>query len=288
MATLMASGRRISLAQMVLGYIYHGLGEAASHPDHPGKANVIFPSHYVIGWLGGLFPYLSCHRPDSDCPSDFPTLVHYARLLGSKFTIPQARHIFRDGRYLSLRASSYREDSHNGRDVIDMGLSNEDFKFLLSIRALRQQRSIMDLGQAHADLQRRDTVAKFYVPPSYYEGVEEIFSVIKPAAKIKELVDVDRVKVLSDQDLTCSSKIAYIEGQLNNLSDEASKLQVKEQESLIEAESKLKSSLDLKKREAKQVKTDLTKAGFSKLQDLEKEKNHLKILIGSVISFNNV
>ena len=45
MAALMASGRRISLAPTVLGYIYHGLGEAASHPDHPGKANAIFPSH---------------------------------------------------------------------------------------------------------------------------------------------------------------------------------------------------------------------------------------------------
>jgi len=29
----------------------------------------------------------------------------------------------------------------------------------------------MDLAQAHTDLQRRDTGAKFYVPPSYYEGV---------------------------------------------------------------------------------------------------------------------
>jgi len=49
MATLMASGQRISLSPMVLGYIYHGLGEAASDPYHPGKANTFFPSHYVIG-----------------------------------------------------------------------------------------------------------------------------------------------------------------------------------------------------------------------------------------------
>ena len=39
------------------------------------------------------------------------------------------------------------------------------------IRALRQQRSMIDLAQAHTDLQRRDTRAKFYVPSSYYEGV---------------------------------------------------------------------------------------------------------------------
>jgi len=55
MVTLMASGQQISLVLMVLGYIYHGLGETASHPDHPGKADVIFPNHYVIGWLVELF-----------------------------------------------------------------------------------------------------------------------------------------------------------------------------------------------------------------------------------------
>jgi len=113
---------------------------------------------------------------------------------------------------------------------------------------------------------------------------------------------------LSDQDLTCSSEITHIEDQLNNLSNEASKLKVKEQEGLreeerirktredlniqqqvlLEAKGKLKSSLDLKKREAEQVKADLAEAGFSKLQDLEKEKNHLKSLIGSVFSFKNV
>jgi len=133
-------------------------------------------------------------------------------LLGNKLSLPQARHIFRDGRYLSLSASSYRDDSRNGRDVIDMGLPEEDSKFLLSIwsaavsvrvgaelilepyypnrfsrqfgfdqgvpsyrlsfiRAFRQLRSGMDLTQAHANLQRRNTGAKFYVPPSYYEGV---------------------------------------------------------------------------------------------------------------------
>ena len=61
-----------------------------------------------------------------------------------------------------------------------------------------------------------------------------------------------------------------------------------QQYNLIEAEGKLKSSLDLRKKEAEQVKADLIGAGFSKLQDLEKAKDHLKDLIGSVTSFNNV
>ncbi|KAJ8445647.1 LOW QUALITY PROTEIN: hypothetical protein Cgig2_009048 [Carnegiea gigantea] len=133
MATLMASGQRVSLTPTVLGNIYHGLGDASSNPEYPSKANIIFPIHYVIGWLAELFPCLYRRHPDSDCPDDFPTLVCYAGLLGIKLSLPQARHIFRDGRYLSLRASSHHEDSHNGRDVIDMGLPEEDSKFFLSI-----------------------------------------------------------------------------------------------------------------------------------------------------------
>ncbi|KAJ8432610.1 hypothetical protein Cgig2_032891 [Carnegiea gigantea] len=128
--------------------------------------------------------------------------------------------------------------------------------------------------------------------------IEEIFGVAESAVKIKDLV-----KALFDQDLTCSYEITHIEDQLNNLSSEASKLKeifreekrirkMREdlniqQQVLLEAKGKLKSSLDLKKREAEQVKADLAEVGFSKLQDLEKEKNHLKSLIGSVICFKN-
>ena len=49
-------------------------------------------------------------------------------------------------------------------------------------------------------------------------------------------MDIDWVKALSDQDLTCSSEITYSEDQLNNLSSEASKLKVQEQEVLREGE----------------------------------------------------
>ena len=100
MVELKACGQQISLTPSMLGYIYHGLGEATSHPDYPGEANVIFPSHYIIGWLAELFPCLYRRRPNSDCPSDFPTLVRYAGLLGSKLSLSQARHVFKDGSYL--------------------------------------------------------------------------------------------------------------------------------------------------------------------------------------------
>ena len=59
-----------------------------------------------------------------------------------------------------------------------------------------------------------------------------------------------------------------------------------QQQSLIEADSKLKSSLYSKKREVEQVNIDLVESGFSKLQDTEKERDRLKNLIGFVISFN--
>ena len=115
--------------------------------------------------------------------------------------------------------------------------------------------------------------------------IEEMFSIIKIIAQIEELMDVDRAKVLSKQDLTFSSEIAHIKAQLNNLSSEPSKLIFNEQEilkeeewihkiqedltiqyqNLIRAESKLKYSLNLKEREAKQVKSDLAEARFSKL-----------------------
>ena len=44
------------------------------------------------------------------------------------------------------------------------------------------------------------------------------------------------MKPLSDQDLTCSSEIVHIEGELSNLCNEAAKLKVKEQEILREEE----------------------------------------------------
>ncbi|KAJ8420339.1 hypothetical protein Cgig2_023374 [Carnegiea gigantea] len=138
--------------------------------------------------------------------------------------------------------------------------------------------------------------------------IEEMFGVVETAGKIEKLADVDQAKVLSDQDLTCSSEITYFECQLNNLSSEASKLKLKalkslrekeyickiredltiQQQSVIEAESKLKSSLDSKKKKMEQVQADLVADGLSKLQDLEKQKEHLKNLVGFVISFSNV
>ncbi|KAJ8420863.1 LOW QUALITY PROTEIN: hypothetical protein Cgig2_021279 [Carnegiea gigantea] len=265
----------------VLGYICHGIGEAASHPDHPGKANVLFPSHYIIGWLAKLFPYSYRRHPDSDCLGDFSTLIPYAGLLGSKLSLPHARHVFRDGRYLSLRGRSYCEDSRNSQDVIDMGLLDEDFKFLLSIRGLRQQKSVMDLhkptlifkasrAQVSQSLSALRSMIDIYNLSTIEicwlsSKIEEIFGIVETAVKSKELLDVDRLCLTKISLVLLKLIILKVSPQLNNLSNETSKHKeiLKEdkrirkmrenltiqQQSLIKAKSKLKSSLYLKKRE---------------------------------------
>ncbi|KAJ8431974.1 hypothetical protein Cgig2_027000 [Carnegiea gigantea] len=133
MAALTASGQGISLALTVLGYIYHGLQEVVSHRDHPDKANKIFPSHYVIGWLAKFFHCLYHHSPDSDCPGDFLILFVMLGCLVANFHYPMLDMFAMMGDIFFLKASSYHDDSHNGRDIIDMGLPDEDFKFLFSI-----------------------------------------------------------------------------------------------------------------------------------------------------------
>ncbi|KAJ8423360.1 LOW QUALITY PROTEIN: hypothetical protein Cgig2_011621 [Carnegiea gigantea] len=107
----------------------------ASHPDHRGRANPCFPIHYVVGWLAEVFPALYSQGPDSECPVDYPTLMRYTGMSIKRFTLAQARSMFRNGQSVSFRASTFLERSSKGWDLVDMNLSDEDFKFLLSIRS---------------------------------------------------------------------------------------------------------------------------------------------------------
>jgi len=52
-----------------------------------------------------------------------------------RFTLAQARIIFRNGQSISFRASAFSEQSPKGRDLIDMKLSDEDLQCLLSTRS---------------------------------------------------------------------------------------------------------------------------------------------------------
>jgi len=127
MASLMANGRKISLAPTVLGYIYHGLGQVVSHP--------CFPINYVVGWLAETFLALYSQRPHSECLANYPALIHYAGILARRFTLAQARSIFINGESISFGASAFLEQSQKGRDLIDIKLLDEDFKFLLFTRS---------------------------------------------------------------------------------------------------------------------------------------------------------
>ena len=111
-ASLMAKGQRIYLAPTVLGYIYHGLGQVASHSDHPGRANPYFPIHYVVSWLAEMFPALYSQRPDSECPADYPVLMRYAGMSAKRHTLAQARSIFRNGQNPFLFGQAHFASNH--------------------------------------------------------------------------------------------------------------------------------------------------------------------------------
>ncbi|KAH0720111.1 hypothetical protein KY284_005141 [Solanum tuberosum] len=72
-ASLMASGKRVSLAVPVLASIYHGLNKISnsSQLDH---IRVCFPIYYVYGWLAY---YLKTHYPLTSGPS-LPRMVVYS------------------------------------------------------------------------------------------------------------------------------------------------------------------------------------------------------------------
>jgi len=85
--------------------------------------------------MAEVFLALYAQCLDSECPVDYPTLMRYAGMSTKRFTLAQARSIFRNGQSVSFRASTFWEQSPKGWDLVDMKLSDADFKFLLSIRA---------------------------------------------------------------------------------------------------------------------------------------------------------
>ncbi|KAJ8443572.1 hypothetical protein Cgig2_020659 [Carnegiea gigantea] len=103
MASLMAKGQKISLAPTLMCY-----------------ANPCFPIHYVVGWLAETFPALYFQHPNSECPVDYPTLMCYAGILAKRFSLAQARSIFRSGQSISFRASVFWEQPPEGFEITHM------------------------------------------------------------------------------------------------------------------------------------------------------------------------
>ncbi|CAL8119137.1 unnamed protein product [Prunus armeniaca] len=132
MACLMAQGVRVSLAPTILGYIYNGLGEIATHPKGPGSSSASFPIHYVIGWLG---EHMGLYVPQTDkgFVKDYPFLVRYAGVKPKDFRLNRARIIFRRDKELIYRPTTFIEDE--GRSFADKkDLSNRKFEFLVCKR----------------------------------------------------------------------------------------------------------------------------------------------------------
>ena len=66
MASLIAFGRTINLAILVLASIYHGLNQF-TNSTAVGSSNACFPIHYVYGWLSH---YFRTHFPNPDDTSE--------------------------------------------------------------------------------------------------------------------------------------------------------------------------------------------------------------------------
>ncbi|KAJ8425068.1 LOW QUALITY PROTEIN: hypothetical protein Cgig2_004292 [Carnegiea gigantea] len=260
------------LAPIVLGYIYHGLRQVASHPKHP------------VGWFTEVFPALYAQRPDSECPVDYPTLMCYAGMSAKRYTVAQARIILETGNpSLFVKANFWSSQ----RDILDMKLSDEDFKFLLSTRSFvllirigselllephypnrfaRQFRFDQDVPvnmlsfAAVAALYRRDTV-------------KEAFNTVEIVAKMEGLVDIQRLRLLSSQDSAYTSGIAHMEDNLKELSKTEIDYYKGGTEGLPPFQKKGKG-------------VELAEVGVTKLLDLEKEKHQLNNFVDSIISFN--
>ncbi|KAJ8432849.1 hypothetical protein Cgig2_024537 [Carnegiea gigantea] len=134
---------------------------------------------------------------------------------------------------------------------MDLAQAPADLQWDLLASRQRVSQSLSTL-RSMIDICKLNTIEIFWLSSK----IKEIFGVVETAAKIEELVDVKEQEVLREKE------------QIHKMREDLSI----QQQSLIEVENKLKSSLDLKKRQAE--------------KDLEKEKDHLKILIGFVISFS--
>ncbi|KAJ8425399.1 hypothetical protein Cgig2_033079 [Carnegiea gigantea] len=154
----------------------------------------------------------------------------------------------------SLWVPHHSDDSNMGDDTRIKDLSIADSDTFTKQRTLNEQD--IPIEKIEVPLHKAPLVAAEHLDVV-------IFGIVEAIVKIKKLVDVDRVKALFAQDLTCSSEIAHIK-------------------------SKLKFSLYSKKRQAEHLKGDLIEARFSQLQGLKKNKDYLKNFIDFVTSFDNV
>ncbi|KAJ8426882.1 LOW QUALITY PROTEIN: hypothetical protein Cgig2_002730 [Carnegiea gigantea] len=222
MDALLAEGQRLSLALTVLGYIYHGLEQTVSHPDHPSEVGATLPTHNVIAWLVELFPRLySCYL-DCKCPKQFRILIHYVSNTHATLSLSQARHICRDEQFAYLRANTFIEDSQ---------------KVLCSI-----------IDSSHF------SIAEIYWLTS---RVKEAFNAVEIIAKIEELIE-NNLKEL----FTNALELKLRENETLKEDRCICKMQehfLNQKQNFVSAEGELRTTLDLKRKERENFKWRYTK-----------------------------
>ncbi|KAH0688041.1 hypothetical protein KY284_018594 [Solanum tuberosum] len=129
-ASLMAHGKKFSLAVPVLASIYRGLKEISTS-SNLSVANIIFPIHYVYGWLG---EYFGTHHRANRSHRSIPLCKISSEKMAECFDFTDAQNLFQqdDARRLHHLAILQGRDLH----LTDNGmLSNSWNAYIISLRS---------------------------------------------------------------------------------------------------------------------------------------------------------
>ncbi|KAK9750451.1 hypothetical protein RND81_02G197800 [Saponaria officinalis] len=130
MASLMADGRTINLATLVLAGIYNGIHDLVTHPN-PAFSSSTFPAHYLYGWIAH---YFGTHH-DVKPPPQGPAMVVHSGTRGAKaFNEGTARDLIHGGKDVS--ANCFILNKNKAELLIDDGqLEASMFDYLISLRS---------------------------------------------------------------------------------------------------------------------------------------------------------
>ncbi|XP_070014403.1 uncharacterized protein [Nicotiana sylvestris] len=129
-ASLMARGVKFSLAVLLLASIYHGLREISTSNDLIAS-DVIFPIHYVCGWMG---EYFETHHRVNHMNRSLPLCKILGEKVDKYFNLSDARRLFQrdDARqlyHLALLRGKELHFTENGK------LSDSFSEFFISLRS---------------------------------------------------------------------------------------------------------------------------------------------------------
>ncbi|KAG5565982.1 hypothetical protein RHGRI_001793 [Rhododendron griersonianum] len=131
-ASMMAQGKRFSLAVLVLASIYHGLREITSSPN-PSKCGAVFSIHYVYGWLGCYYDsYFLSTSTKSNCGA---RIVRLAREKKAKhFSFQEACDLLKSIAPLTLSLLALGKPQHG--IVTDHGKHSDSWNdYVISLRS---------------------------------------------------------------------------------------------------------------------------------------------------------